>query len=98
MDGCSRQDPAYRPAKERAPVFRGPLYFAGAPCHHRPVDRVSLIRLQHQPGYPSFLGAATLARLADEMFSVAVVLLVLERTGRAALGGAAGGASHPARR
>jgi predicted MFS family arabinose efflux permease len=52
------------------------------------VDRASLIRLRQQPGYPTFLGAATLARLADEMFSVAVVLLVLERTGSAALAGA----------
>jgi predicted MFS family arabinose efflux permease len=52
------------------------------------VDRASLIGLRRQAGYPTFLGAATLARLADEMFGVAVVLLVLERTGSAALAGA----------
>jgi MFS family permease len=52
------------------------------------VDRESLIGLRHQRGYPTFLGAATVARLADEMFGVAVVLLVLERTGSAALAGA----------
>ncbi len=44
--------------------------------------------LRRQRGYPTFLGAATLARVADEMFSVGVVLLVLERTGSAALAGA----------
>lgn len=52
------------------------------------MDRGSLRALRRQPGYSRFLGAATLARLADEMFSVAVVLLVLERTGSAALAGA----------
>jgi predicted MFS family arabinose efflux permease len=44
--------------------------------------------LPAQPGYPAFLLAATLARLASEMFPVAVVLLVLDRTGRAGLAGA----------
>ncbi len=44
--------------------------------------------LRRQPGYSAFLGAATLARVADEMFSVGVVLLVLERTDSAALAGA----------
>ena len=44
--------------------------------------------LPAQPGYPAFLLAATLARLASEMFSVAVVLLVLDRTGRPGLAGA----------
>jgi len=52
------------------------------------VDRWSLTTLSRQPGYPAFLGAATLARVADEMFSVGVVLFVLERTGSAALAGA----------
>ena len=52
------------------------------------MDRATLRRLRRTPGYPAFLGAATLARVADEMFSVAVVLLVLERTGSAALAGA----------
>jgi predicted MFS family arabinose efflux permease len=45
--------------------------------------------LRAQPGWPAFFQAATLARLASEMFPVAVVLLVLERTGRPALAGAA---------
>jgi predicted MFS family arabinose efflux permease len=45
-------------------------------------------RLAHEPGYLRFLGAATFARVADEMFSVGVVLLALERTGSAALAGA----------
>jgi len=44
--------------------------------------------LAAQPGYPAFLLAATLARLASEMFPVAVVLLVLDRTGRPGLAGA----------
>src|SRR5436190_9871578 len=44
-------------------------------------------RLAHEPGYLRFLGAATFARVADEMFSVGVVLLALERTGSAALAG-----------
>ena len=43
--------------------------------------------LPAQPGYPAFLLAATLARLASEMFPVAVVLLVLDRTGRPGLAG-----------
>ena len=37
--------------------------------------------LRAQPGYLPFVSAATLARVSDEMFSVVVVLLVLERTG-----------------
>src|SRR4051812_24587418 len=44
--------------------------------------------LAREPGYMRFLGAATFSRVADEMFSVGVVLLVLERTGSAALAGA----------
>ena len=44
--------------------------------------------LPAQPGYPAFLLAATLARLASEMFPVAAVLLVLDRTGRPWLAGA----------
>jgi len=52
------------------------------------VGRSSVFRLRRQPGYSAFLGAATLARVADEMFSVGVVLLVLERTDSAALAGA----------
>src|SRR5436305_3847837 len=40
-------------------------------------------------GLGRYAAAATLARLADEMVGVAVVLLVLDRTGSAALAGAA---------
>src|SRR5512132_2122627 len=50
-------------------------------------------RLRTQPGVPSFFTAATLARLASEMFGVAVVLLVLRRTGSARLAGATVAAS-----
>jgi predicted MFS family arabinose efflux permease len=53
------------------------------------MDRDSLRGLRAQPGYLRFLSAATLARVSDEMFSVGVVLLVLERTDSAALAGAA---------
>jgi MFS family permease len=52
----------------------------GAPARQR--------GLPAQPGYPAFLLAATLARLASEMFPVAAVLLVLDRTGRPGLAGA----------
>jgi MFS family permease len=52
------------------------------------MDRDSLRQLRAQPGYLGFVSAATLARVSDEMFSVGVVLLVLERTGSAALAGA----------
>jgi predicted MFS family arabinose efflux permease len=52
------------------------------------MDRDSLRGLREQPGYVKFLSAATLARVSDEMFSVGVVLLVLERTDSAGLAGA----------
>jgi MFS family permease len=52
------------------------------------MDRDSLRRLRAQPGYLGFVSAATLARVSDEMFAVGVVLLVLDRTGSAALAGA----------
>jgi predicted MFS family arabinose efflux permease len=52
------------------------------------MDRDSLRGLRAQPGYLKFLSAATLARVSDEMFSVGVVLLVLERTDSAGLAGA----------
>ena len=52
------------------------------------MDRASLKRLRAQPGYLRFVSAATLARVSDEMFSVGVVLLILDRTGSAALAGA----------
>ena len=51
------------------------------------MDRESLARLRAQPGYLPFVSAATLARVSDEMFSVGVVLLVLDRTGSAGLAG-----------
>lgn len=44
-------------------------------------------RLRSQPGYGAFFSAATLARLADEMFSVGVVLFLLDRTGSPELAG-----------
>jgi MFS family permease len=53
------------------------------------MDRASLQRLRAQPGYLPFVSAATLARVSDEMFSVGVVLLVLERTGSPGLAGLA---------
>src|SRR2546422_8592964 len=52
------------------------------------MDRSTLSQLRRRPGSPLFFGAAALARVADEMFSVGVVLYVLERTGSAALAGA----------
>jgi predicted MFS family arabinose efflux permease len=52
------------------------------------MDRDSLRRLRAQPGYLRFVSAATLARVSDEMFSVGVVLLVLDRTGSPGLAGA----------
>jgi MFS family permease len=48
----------------------------------------SLSRLRRHPGYPLFWATATVTRLADEMYSVGVVLLVLDRTGSAGLAGA----------
>ena len=53
------------------------------------MDRLSLRRLRDQPGYLPFVSAATLARVSDEMFSVGVVLLVLDRTDSAGLAGLA---------
>jgi predicted MFS family arabinose efflux permease len=44
--------------------------------------------LRRHPGYPVFYLTATVTRFADEMFSVGAVLLILERTGSAALAGA----------
>ena len=52
------------------------------------MDRESVRRLRAQPGYQAFVGAATLARVSDEMFTVGVVLLVLDRTGSPGLAGA----------
>jgi MFS family permease len=52
------------------------------------VDRAAITALRRSHGYPQFLAAATMARLADEMFAVGVVLLVLERTDSPSLAGA----------
>jgi MFS family permease len=52
------------------------------------MDEASFSRLRRQPGYPLFYATATITRLADDMFSVGTVLLVLERTGSAAVAGA----------
>jgi MFS family permease len=52
------------------------------------VDRDSLASLRRSPGYTRFWCAATLARLANEMAAVGVVLYVLDRTGSAAWAGA----------
>jgi len=57
-----------------------------SPSLDRPASRGR--GLPAQPGYPAFFLAATLARLASDMFAVAVVLLVLDRTGRPGLAGA----------
>ena len=52
------------------------------------MDRAAITALRRSHGYPQFLTAATIARLADEMFAVGVILLVLDRTGSPALAGA----------
>jgi predicted MFS family arabinose efflux permease len=52
------------------------------------VDRESLSGLRSARGYPQYIVASTVTRMADEMFSVAVVLLVLHRTGSPSLAGA----------
>jgi hypothetical protein len=52
------------------------------------MSAATLGRLRRHPGYPLFWATATITRLADDMFSVGVVLLVLERTGSAGLAGA----------
>jgi MFS family permease len=53
-----------------------------------PSSRTEYARLRRTRGYASFFAAATSARIADEMFSVAVVLHVLDRTGSAIVAGA----------
>src|SRR4051794_28600227 len=52
------------------------------------MDREAISALRRTHAYPQFLVAATFARLADEMFGIAVVLLVLDRTDSPALAGA----------
>lgn len=53
-----------------------------------PSSRIEYGRLRRTRGYVTFFAAATSARIADEMFSVAVVLHVLDRTGSAVVAGA----------
>jgi MFS family permease len=53
-----------------------------------PSSRTEYGRLRRTHGYLTFFAAATSARVADEMFSVAVVLHVLDRTGSAVIAGA----------
>jgi MFS family permease len=53
-----------------------------------PSSRTEYGRLRRTHGYVNFFAAATSARIADEMFSVAVVLHVLDRTGSAIIAGA----------
>jgi predicted MFS family arabinose efflux permease len=55
--------------------------------HAPPRPRHATRLLFRRPGYAAFFAAATLSRMAEEMFSVAVVLLVLARTGSATLAG-----------
>jgi MFS family permease len=52
------------------------------------MDRAAITALRRSHGYPQFLTAATVARLADEMFAVGVLLLVLDRTNSPSLAGA----------
>jgi MFS family permease len=52
-----------------------------------PSSRTEYGRLRRTHGYLNFFAAATSARVADEMFSVAVVLHVLDRTGSAVIAG-----------
>src|SRR5947208_6520626 len=51
------------------------------------MDRAAIQALKSAHGYPQFVVAATFSRLADEMFAVGVVLLVLDRTGSPSLAG-----------
>ena len=53
-----------------------------------PSSRIEYGRLRRTHGYLNFLAAATSARIADEMFSVAVVLHVLDRTRSPVIAGA----------
>ncbi|MEA2424958.1 MAG: hypothetical protein QOH13_1368 [Thermoleophilaceae bacterium] len=51
------------------------------------MDRAAISALRASRGYPQFVIAATVARIADEMFSIGVVLLILERVNSPALAG-----------
>lgn len=50
------------------------------------------MRLRDVTGLPTYYAAATVARVGDEMVAFALVLLVLDRTGRPALAGLTGAA------
>ena len=52
-----------------------------------PSSRTEYGRLRRTRGYLNLFAAATSARVADEMFSVAVVLHILDRTGSAVVAG-----------
>src|SRR3954462_12057077 len=52
------------------------------------MDRAAIQALRRSHGYSQFVVAATFSRLADEMFAVGVVLLVLDRTDSPGLAGA----------
>jgi MFS family permease len=51
------------------------------------MDRAAISALRRSRGYPQFFVAATVARLADEMFAIGVVLLILKRVDSPALAG-----------
>jgi MFS family permease len=51
------------------------------------MDRAAITALRRSHGYPQFFAAATVARLADEMFAIGVVLLILDRTDSPTLAG-----------
>jgi MFS family permease len=51
------------------------------------MDRAAITELRRSHGYPQFIAAATVARVADEMFAIGVVLLILDRTGSPTLAG-----------
>src|SRR4051794_41952734 len=51
------------------------------------MDRAAITELRRSHGYPQFVAAATVARVADEMFAIGVVLLILDRTHSPTLAG-----------
>ena len=53
------------------------------------MERGAFSRLRREPGWARLFAAATLARTANEMLAVAVVLYLIDRTGQALLGGLA---------
>ena len=88
-----------RPARSARPVSDGATPRASTPPSTsapansrgdvgRRARRAASPRFASSPGYTRFWCAATLARLANEMAAVGVVLYVLDRTGSAAWAGA----------